>query len=226
MKKTRTNLEIKPDFKKAYIAANDILVSTKNLLSFPVDVSKVIEDQTDIKILSSIQCERFNLPLTNLGSESAVIIKYGYNYIIVVNQSETVERVNFSMAHEYGHFELNHNIGETNSEIYGIYEVESNFFAAQLLMPEQVIMEFVKRGRTITPKFLSSTFRVSLPAAEKRIKTLNKVNNNYRGEEEKMMDEQILYRFMPFIDKVCPKPNWQYDLFEDEYMQQQRNSWH
>lgn len=39
---------------------------------------------------------------------------------------------------------MNHDLN--NKSDYSLYEVEANFFAAQLLMPEQVINELRRRG--------------------------------------------------------------------------------
>lgn len=216
----------RPDFKSAYIAATELLVASNQVQTLPIDVTAIIEEQSGIKLLTASKFEEYGLPIPLLGSESAVILKYGYNHIIVFNQNEIKQRISFSISHEYGHYELNHIIGNVPEELYGKYEVEANYFAAQLLMPEQIIHEFTKRGRTITKSFLADTFSVSFEAAEKRINTLNKLNYSYRSDEEKFLDECLIAKFSNIINQVCPIYNPRYFDDEEEYLQKQRDQWY
>ena len=39
----------KPNFKKAYILANEMLVASKSITTFPFDVEKVVSEETDLK---------------------------------------------------------------------------------------------------------------------------------------------------------------------------------
>ena len=39
----------KPDFKKAYILANEMLVAARCIETFPFDVAKFVKEQTDLK---------------------------------------------------------------------------------------------------------------------------------------------------------------------------------
>ena len=92
-------------------------------------------------------------------------------------------------------------------------------------MPEQIIREMQKRGKTITVAFLSSVFGVSTTAAQKRIDTLAKTNVEWRNRQEKEFDDIILFRHKAFIDSVCP-PRIFYS-YEDEYeIQRQRDNWY
>ena len=107
------------------------------------------------------------------------------------------------MGHELGHLQCGHDLD--NKDVYDIYEVEANFFAAQLLMPEQVIIELQNRGAMITKENLIEWFSVSKEAAEKRIATLRKIDFKRRSLEEKVVYESILLKYKSFIDKIAHK---------------------
>lgn len=104
------------------------------------------------------------------------------------------------------------------------YEIETNFFAAQLLMPEQILREFIRRGVAVNNVFLRQHFGVSREAAEKRLKTLARTNSEWRTRQEAEYDDIILAKYSSFIDSICPKSSY-YDYEYEEDMQNQRDKW-
>ena len=64
-------------------------------------------------------------------------------------------------------------------------DIAANCFAAQLLMPEQIIREAIKRGKTPSIDYIMKAFEVSQKAAEKRKETLAKYEYEWRKREEK-----------------------------------------
>lgn len=180
-----------PDFKGANILANEILVASRDIVSFPVQVKKVIKEWTDIQVRSFAKAKAYGIDIEAFGSKSAVIHCIHGRYIIFYNQNDFQPRVKFSILHEFGHYQMQHNLKVTSIELYGKYEVEANCFAAQILMPEQVINELKIRGAVVNKTFLIKYFGVSEEAAEKRLETLGKYQSEWRTEEEKMFDEAI-----------------------------------
>jgi Zn-dependent peptidase ImmA (M78 family) len=141
----------------------------------------------------------------------------GDKYIIFYNQDEMKERVRFSILHEYGHYSLKHKMNNLGEEEYGRNEVEANCFAAQLLMPEQIINELQNRGARISKEFLMTQFGVSGEAAERRLTTMGKLNHSWRSDEEKFYDETIMFKFDTYMNSVIPKKNannWYSDEFD------------
>ena len=125
--------------------------------------------------------------------------------------------------HEYGHYKLQHDLDTKDEEMYKKFEVETNYFAAQLLMPEQLIREMQSRGKRITKEFLIELFEVSEMAAHKRISTLNK--NLVLSEEEKYFDDLIVQKYRNWLDSKVPVFN-SFNMFFDEYeRQQKRDRW-
>lgn len=213
----------KPDFQKAYQNANEILVSSKIITSFPYSATKLIKEQSPIVCRSFDKAHKHNVDIKAFGSESAVIINLGSHDIIFYNQDEKPERVKFSMLHEYGHRKNGHNFRNDCKEFYEMAEVETNYFAAQLLMPEQILREFQKRGKRIDKDFLMNTFGVSEQAAIKRIENLKKITWN-RSLLEKQYDDIILNKYMPWIDSIVPS-NVENYFIDDEEKQKERELW-
>ena len=203
----------KPDFQKAYIKANEILVSSKIINSFPYSAIKLIKEQSNIVCRSFEKAHKYNVDIEAFGSDSAVIMNFGDKYIIFYNQNEIPARIKFSMLHEFGHKVNGHEFRVTSDEIYGIAEVETNYFTAQVLMPEQILREFQRRGKRIDKYFLMRTFGVSEQAANKRVENLNQITWE-RSQLEKEYDDIILNKYLSWVNSIVPN-NIDY-LFEDE----------
>lgn len=214
----------KPNFERAYIMANNILVSSNVLEDFPVKVKKIVEDDSSIKCCSYKKARKFEgLNIQDFGSKSAVLIELNKRKIIFYNESEVKERIRFSILHEYGHYKLSHNLDTNDEEEYKSYELETNYFAAQLLMPEQLIREIQKRGIRVTKKLLIDLFGVSNEAAEKRLTTLGK--NLKLSDQEKLFDDIIVNKYKGWLNGKVPSKNF-IDMFVDEYeRQKERETW-
>lgn len=213
----------KPNFQLAYKKANEILVSSKIIFKFPYSTTALIKEQSNIACRKFSKAHKYDVDIEAFGSKSALIMNLDDNYIIFYNQEECPERVKFSILHEFGHKRNNHVFKYSSEEIYGKYELEANYFAAQLLMPEQIIREFQKRGKRIDKNFLINTFGVSETAAEKRRSTLNKITWE-RSQKEKEYDDIILNKYITWINSIVPY-NIDY-FFQDEYDKElEREKW-
>ena len=114
---------------------------------------------------------------------------------------------------------------DPESDLYKKQEIETNYFTAQLLMPEQILIECRKRDKRLTPDFLISHFEVSSLAADKRLTTLSKIQPEWHRDNEKEYDDIILMRFAEFIDKIAPKPI-DYFFSDEEERQRERDTWY
>lgn len=96
------------------------------------------------------------------------------SFTIFLPLGSTAARDNFTIAHELGHFFLHFRApGGATFARQGSnrQEWEANWFAAELLMPEDEFrLEVRKKGND--PKLLSQSFDVSPAAASVRLKTL------------------------------------------------------
>ena len=126
---------------------------------------------------------------------SGVLMREDGHAIIALNKSHHKLRQRFTIAHELGHFALNHqgemfvdhkvlNKRDGRSKIaIDPQEIEANAFAAALLMPESMVLEAVidiadndtpERGDLI--KKLAKAFEVSVQAMEFRLINLGLIS--------------------------------------------------
>lgn len=224
--KRRTTVTYKPDFKKAYMLANEILLKTRIINKFPFSVTNMIKEISDIQCCSFQRACEHGVDIKAFGSDAAILTEYAGRLIVFYNQLDKDERIRFSMLHEIGHYFLEHNLKTDDKKLYEKQEIETNFFAAQLLMPEQTLIELQKRGKRIDADFLVNAFQVSKEAANKRIETMYKINPDFRSKDEKEFDDLILFKHKAFLDSIIPEKN-SYNWFEDEYERQnERDSWY
>ena len=216
----------KPNFSVAYSRANEILATSNVISTFPYSAIDLVKEQIGIPCKSyQFALSKYGFDARDLGSDSAIVTEMGGRYIIFYDKEKPEGHIKFSLLHELGHPANGHNLATRDPDTYQKYEVETNYFAAQLLMPEQIIRELKRRGKAITVSFLVNTFGVSATAAQKRIETLAKTNTEWRNRQEKEYDDIILLRHEQFINSICPPRT--YFNYEDEYeLQRQRESWY
>ena len=122
---------------------------------------------------------------------SGVLVKEKEKTVIGVNSSHSKTRQRFTIAHELGHFELGHHgelfVDKTvmkrdgrSSQAIDFQEIEANSFAAEVLMPSDLVMKTVKKlleGNTHYSaegliSDLADEFEVSAQAMEYRLTNL------------------------------------------------------
>jgi transcriptional regulator with XRE-family HTH domain len=113
---------------------------------------------------------------------SGLLVQQGGNVAIGVNQHQYPGRQRFTVAHELGHFVLNHHdrfhldLGPSNSfgdspNFDWRLEREANDFAANLLMPASLLRDHWKPSAS--PKELADVFGVSPIAMTYRLESLD-----------------------------------------------------
>ena len=194
------------DFRKSYIEANEILASSEVITGFPIDVKALLAEQSDIVLCSFERAEGYGVDIRQFGSESAVLMEMNGAYIIFYNQDESRRRIRYSITHEYGHYVLGHRMNLNKKDpLYDVQEVEANFFAAQLLMPEQLLRACSQRGIEVSPRFIRKSFSVSKEAAKKRMHTIDNTVYGWRSRQERECDDIILAKYGKFLDVIAPK---------------------
>lgn len=212
----------KPDFSKAYIIANEILVTSRVIDNFPFSATKLIKEFSDLSIHSFSRAKNLGINPYDLGSKSAFISKKQGRHILFFNENHPKTRIKFSLLHEFGHFLLGHEFTDITDEIYNKQEVEANFFAAQLLMPKQLIDELRKREVVISEQFLIEKFGVSKIASQKRLEHINKVIGYRKKYEEVYYDDIILKKYEVFINSIKEKSETFESCYEKEL---ERQNW-
>lgn len=101
----------------------------------------------------------------------------GQPFWCVYNTDERPDRQRFTQAHELGHVVLGHVVDGNKPKRDASFaprgdldEVAANYFAASLLMPEQLVREMAEYITNV--EMLASRFRVSPSAMGNRLKNL------------------------------------------------------
>lgn len=136
----------------------------------------IIEDIASMRgaIIKEVPMKGADGRLTSIGSKGIISIRADIDII---------GKKRFVMAHELGHFELHRgtvfNISCTDEEFHSWYkgnhiEIEANYFAAEILMPEDMVKSRTD-GKDISKELIESLaaeFKMSLTAASIRYVTL------------------------------------------------------
>lgn len=108
---------------------------------------------------------------------SGMIVRRDGGFVCYVDATEPSVRQRFTAAHELGHFALHRElIGDTHSDNYllraegftGYQETQANAFAADLLMPRELIQRKMEQGITSVAD-LARAFGVSQIAMSIRL---------------------------------------------------------
>lgn len=217
----------KVNFKRIYQVANEILASSSVIETFPYKAKELVHEQSDIVFCSFKKATKYKINIKQFGSESAVLTELCGAFVLFYNQDEAIYRIRFSILHEFGHYILGHRMNlSMDNPLYALQEIEANCFAAQLLMPEQLLRECMHRGKAISVDFIRQSFDVSPDAAQRRKNTLAKNPYEWRSREEREYDDIIILRFASKLDEIAPKSNhYSYDYEEDFAREEERNHW-
>lgn len=99
-------------------------------------------------------------------------------FSIFIKKNDSGRRQRFTCAHEIGHFLLHshHEVVLLRSSRTGALEEDANSIAAEILMPECFVVDFIKKeGKN--PVDMADKFKVSAEAANYRIKNISHRNN-------------------------------------------------
>ncbi|MBS4203694.1 ImmA/IrrE family metallo-endopeptidase [Lederbergia citrea] len=202
----------KPNYNLAQKMARDVLIQHR-VTELPVKVSSIIDSISDIKLLTYNQMKK----ITNLtekeisdtnGSRDGVI-RYLSNrkkYVIAYNENVvSKKKINWTLAHELGHYMLEH-LHQTNCSLSNgkslsetesyIVESEANAFTRELLAPPPVL-----RALNVFDEKAISNLCDLTPSASKQVKkflTKGKKEFNIHYSE----DHPIRIQFSDFIEKM------------------------
>lgn len=160
------------EFLSAVTEARKILEKYE-LYYLPIDVEQLC-DFLGIKV----QYVDFSVIEGKVGKEiSGAIQKQGNTYTILVNGDESDVRARFTIAHELGHYFLH--IKDDTRQIVTSFrrdqspqETAANKFAAELLMPKNLIKEEYAKMVIPVSDTLAKKFEVSKPAMRIRLDSL------------------------------------------------------
>ena len=218
-----------PNFEKSTHLATELLYN-QDISHRILDV-RTLEYSKNI-VFDSLQayCQYTRQPIERFISEENSLLKDSCTlydretnyYIVLYNDDIRIwERKNWSIAHEIGHIYLEHTKDEE------IEEVESHFFAAQLLMPEYTLYKITQEYGSIQPNYLTEIFGVSNRAAKKRIGTMKRKRSFRAMKKDKEIwdihKEKVEIFFRCLEDGSCFRNTLNFhNLMKTEYEQLQR----
>lgn len=180
------NMEIPetPRYDYARTKAIDILIDY-GTNSLPISVKK-ISNNLPFKILF----DTYSHLMRNKGlsyaevcsayksEEGAAILRDGEYCIIYNDIDRSSQRIRFTLAHELGHIILGHLefdacLCRLSDHEYDVLEKEANQFASQLLSPEPLIYDILKKSHRINTSQVRSIFDISYQSADCVLKRMN-----------------------------------------------------
>ena len=212
------------DFKKCMQLATQLL-SKQQLSSTKIDIMKLTYDKAIV--FDSIQnyCIATKTPITKFYKNGKLrdgcTIGDDELYFVLYNENLCRNRINWTIAHEIGHIYMRHK-HDTDKE-----EIEAHFFAAQLLMPEYVLIQLYLNLGRLTKNDLTTLFFVSGEAAEKRITTFK---NKDFFTMDAVLDIKIWDMMKDDVMKYCdefnsPKNPLPYIRESDNYFRAMEDNW-
>ena len=207
------------DFDNITSKAYETLIIQETLF-FPLDIFNIKLNKDIIIISFDEMANRSNTNYETIKelADGADAFKRDYGemtFIIYDNRIKSNGRKRWSIAHEYGHIVLNH------KKQCGQNEVEANFFAANLLLPQCPLKELVSKREDITKDYLQNKFSISEEAAEKYLSRINGRGFDYFKNE---YDDIILFKSAEFLQREI-KNSRKYQVSIEDEMQEERNNW-
>lgn len=167
--------------------------------ALPVDL-KQIAKLADIQILQNADVHILT------PSQSGCSLFGRGKWFIVFDESDSIRRRRFTIAHEFGHIFLGHELKEgyrhtrTFAEDKPQYETEADIFASQLLMPACVLW-----GLNLhTAGEIAEVCNVSLTAAQIRADRMKELYaRNMFGTHP--LERRVMEQFKPYIISKNPE---------------------
>lgn len=219
-------IEYQESFLRAAKAATNFS-RVHSIDEYPLDIIKLINEDDNIKLLDFGEFARltgtvfFRIPST-FGSSEAFHIRKGKKAIIVYNDMLPINRLRFTLAHEYGHFKMHHkglNLNKqfTYRDLIRIKreEYEANTFASCLLFPLQVRYKY----RNYIDKYeVAELFQISTQAAEIAISILDEHLSNGLDEVMSIYKDNHLDNYISYLEDMFYHKKEYLDSMYSEYM--------
>lgn len=150
--------------------ANELLLK-QDKTSLRIDISNLKRDKTIFIYTFDDYIKEIKTNLDCYEKEGCTIKYKDSSVILYKPYLNNVGRERWTVCHEMGHIYLRHKEDNRGNEL------EADWFAASILMPEIILLAMTARIQ-LTEKFISSTFGVSLEAASIRLQYINNLKTS------------------------------------------------
>lgn len=199
--------------KAFYRAAKAVgtLIETNYIDEFPLPIKEIIEQDRDVQLFTFNEfCKMTGYEMRKLinygGSEEAFHIKKGNMYAIVYNNKIYKKRLRFTLAHEYGHFIMDHHgMGYKKTPILQdsrrtkLEEFEANSFASCLLFPLNVRYRY---RNILSTNEVADMFNISYRAAEVALEIFDEHMENGLEDYISTFEHNQMTSYMAFLDEM------------------------
>lgn len=207
--------------------AVEALIETNYIDEFPLPIKEIIDNDPTINLFTFKEfCNMTGYELDELinygGSDEAFHIKKGNKFAIIYNENVYKKRLRFTLAHEYGHYIMEHKgMGYKQTPILQdrnrtkLEEYEANSFASCLLFPLNVRYKY---GHIISAADASDMFDISYRAAEIALKIFNEHMDNGLEDYISTFEHRQMETYMSFLDEMLREHVEEYNkIMRTEY---------
>ncbi|UBH07883.1 ImmA/IrrE family metallo-endopeptidase [Macrococcus armenti] len=178
---------------------------------YPLDIIKLIEEDEDVQLMTFQKFSKitgtlfYKIPST-FGSSEAFHIRKGDKAFIIYNDMLPINRLRFTLAHEYGHFKMKHtgvNLNEdiTYKDYYRIKseEYEANTFASCLLFPLHIRYKYKDY---LSLSEISDLFQISVQAAKIAMDILEEHLRNGLEQIISIYENNHLDNYISYLEEM------------------------
>lgn len=132
-----------------------------------------------LSIVKAIGLEAYSLSDEEIaeGVSGRCEITEGESHALFINTQEPLVRQRFTLAHELGHYCLEHgnSFRDTRESMYSYDPKEhaANVFAADILMPKDFVEHYIVKKGVTSISLLADVFKVSYTAMKIRLEQLD-----------------------------------------------------
>lgn len=201
-------MSYKPRFDLITKKATDLLLESE-LTDFITPVFKILNEY-GIRLLpySRIETqfpeiiEMYPTFMSNLNKCAGLTIRVHDVDYILYNDRDSYERIRFTISHEICHI-FNHGSLPSCTDEYNQWEIEAEFFGAQLLMPIEALM-VLDMSFSLNVELVSNLFHVSKLAAQNRINFFYSHSNLIRDKHNQELFKlyNIIFRNSNVSNKI------------------------
>lgn len=189
MVKTK-NRQLVPDYDRSYILASDLLKEI-SVVKLATPINEILYNY-DIRYIPFSILEKY-IPLNSpIFKTAGALSNLHDDYFIFYDDTNSISRIRWTQSHELGHFFLNHDF--ENRDNYDVYEKEANYFAAQLLMPFELLL-MLEHYFYLTESLLAEVANTNKIQARHRI-------NNYKQKKKYIQVKDINEDLMIEYDRL------------------------
>lgn len=203
------------------------LIETNYIDRFPLPIKEIIENDSNVELFTFEDfCNMTGYTLNELqtygGSDEAFHIKKGNKFAIIYNDDVYHRRLRFTLAHEYGHYIMEHDgmsykktpIFQDSQRTY-LEEYEANSFASCLLFPLNVRYKY---RNVLSVGDAADLFKISYQAAKVALDIFDEHMDSGLEDHISMFEHRHMETYMSFLEEMLGEQLAEYNhIMRAEY---------